>query len=120
MTLQGKLATRDGKLFVVYETCLDSEPVRKRLWWRVERTSRNPYTGASPEAGDTATSQGSGVWHVHGAGRSNKGSVYFDGQLEADPIETETVPPPKVRKGVETRWYRGAWQKLLKTGWVAP
>ena len=30
----------------------------------------------------------------------------------------ESIPCPKVRSGIETRWYNGQWQKLLKKGWV--
>jgi hypothetical protein len=37
------------------------------------------------------------------------------------PIKTEVIPIPcpKVRKGLDTRFERGAWQKYLKSqGWV--
>jgi len=33
-------------------------------------------------------------------------------------IEFTDAPRPKVRKGVEVRWNDGAWEKLLKRGWV--
>ena len=34
-------------------------------------------------------------------------------------VETEPRPCPKVRKGIETRYRYGTWQKCLKTrGWV--
>ena len=41
------------------------------------------------------------------------------GRTQAIKIEEETIPPPKVRKGVELRWKDGRWQKYLKReGWV--
>ena len=36
-----------------------------------------------------------------------------------DEFFVEPVPMPKVRKGIETRYRNGRWEKLLKKGWVA-
>lgn len=34
-------------------------------------------------------------------------------------IEERSVPPPKVRKSIETRWGDGRWEKYSKTkGWI--
>ena len=42
------------------------------------------------------------------------------GKTKAIDTVIEPVPCPKVRKGMETRWYRGRWEKYLKTkGWVS-
>jgi hypothetical protein len=41
------------------------------------------------------------------------------GQAKAFLVETTDVPMPKVRKGIETRFNSGCWQKYLKAdGWV--
>ena len=37
---------------------------------------------------------------------------------ECDRTESEPLPCPKVRKGIETRYRNGRWEKRLKTGWV--
>jgi hypothetical protein len=118
VTLIGTLKERDGALHVVYETYLDSEPTRRRLWWRVESVASEPYSNRRPEAGDTVTSSANGGhWSARREGQGSKGSVYFPSAKQAEIVESELVPPPKVRAGIETRWYRGHWQKLLKTGW---
>lgn len=40
-------------------------------------------------------------------------------KTEAERIERQPIPCPKVRRGVETRYHEGTWQKLLKRGWVS-
>lgn len=40
------------------------------------------------------------------------------GNTKAVRVEREPLPCPKVRKGIETRYRDGRWQKLLKKGWV--
>ena len=38
---------------------------------------------------------------------------------KSDFFERETIPCPRVREGVETKWERGIWWKWTKTyGWV--
>jgi hypothetical protein len=42
------------------------------------------------------------------------------GQTQCTKQEVIPIPAPKVRKGIEVRWYNGKWQKYLKSsGWVA-
>lgn len=117
MGMQGRLITRNGKLFVMHEYTLQDTPEARRLYWAVRHTKRNPYNMNFPEAGDTVASTGEGWWTVtnRSAGEAWAGS----GNDPAEYDEIVPVPPPKVRKGVELRWYYGEWQKLLKTGWVS-
>lgn len=43
-----------------------------------------------------------------------------EGQTQSIDTIIEPVPCPKVRKGVETRWMNGKWEKYLKSqGWVS-
>lgn len=48
--------------------------------------------------------------------------VRIDPQATAEYIDQWDIPCPPVRKGIETRWHKGAigyWEKYLKTkGWV--
>jgi len=118
MSLVGRLAERDGALFVVYETHNFTEPVRVRLWWRVDRVVRDPYNGRSPEPGDVARSIGSNVWRCSREGEFSTGEVIFSGTTQAAYDERDPVPCPPVRRGVETRWRNGLWEKRLKKGWV--
>jgi hypothetical protein len=40
------------------------------------------------------------------------------GETQAAIVYSYDVPCPKVRKGIETRWYQGKWQKYTKArGW---
>lgn len=115
--MEGKLVLRDGKMFVLHEYTMQDTPEARRLYWAVQHTKRNPYSLNSPEAGDTVASTGEGWWIV--TNRSGAGEVWTgSGGDPAAYDEIVPVPPPKVRKGVELRWYYGEWQKLLKTRWV--
>ncbi len=53
---------------------------------------------------------GMGVWTDSG----------IQGNTQAVRVDIEPIPRPKVRKGIETRFRNGRWEKYLKTkGWVA-
>lgn len=42
------------------------------------------------------------------------------GTSKPDFMETEDIPKPRVRRGVEVQYRNGRWEKYLKTkGWVA-
>lgn len=117
--LEGTIEEREGALFVRYETTFEFEPIRRVMLWRVIRTDGNPYHAARPKRGDIARSQGMGVWRTFNAVTNDwTGSVTIDGAAEAEYVEDVEVPAPKVRKGVELRWHRGRWEKLLRKGWV--
>jgi len=121
MSMQGVLREREGALYVVYETTKDSEPQRVRMWWLVQQTRGNQYSANRPEAGDKATANGdSHSWGCYREGCGSTGSVSFPGNQQAAFVETEDVPQPKVRKGIEIRWYQGRWQKYTKReGWIS-
>lgn len=121
MSLTGKLVDRNGKLYVLYETAHDSEPKITFMWWLIERTVGNPYHCSRPEAGDVATHTGDGTWSAHRADTcSSSGTVHTGGGgVKAELVETVSAPGPKVRSNIETRWYRGRWEKYSKVkGWV--
>jgi len=129
----------DGKLMIRNDDTDSRDPVRRSLWWPVLRTS-----GWLPCWFTPATSDPSRCVHceqhadapIHRAEAALRLSGYdgrYGGQhangnryaVEIDPrgqavkvLETP-IACPKVRKGIETRWYRGTWQKYLKAqGWV--
>ena len=41
------------------------------------------------------------------------------GRTKSIDTYVKPYPCPKVRKGIETRYHYGQWQKLLKSGWVS-
>lgn len=45
--------------------------------------------------------------------------LYLIDMGKTQSIETtiEDIPCPKIRKGIETRFENGRWEKLLKSGW---
>ena len=119
--LTGKLAERNGALFVVYESPLENTPKLHRFWWKVHQVAGNAWNAYRPEVGDTLRkSQGQNEWNASREGvASSTGSIWFPAGLPATHIEEIDVPCPKVCKGIETRWYQGAWQKYSKSkGWI--
>jgi len=116
--MEGVLVERKGALFVEYKSVLEDTPEVIVMQWRVEYTQGTGY-GERPKEGDIAASQGGGVWGTRDpVTHRSTGTVTVDGNAHADFTETRTMPRPKVHAGIETRWYRGAWQKLTKKGWV--
>ncbi len=86
-------------------------------WAVTEWKSRG--IGVAPDLADgmVFTYAQDGQWG-HYAGQGNHWALKAEKQGTALP--EVNVPPPNVRAGTETRWYRGQWQKYLKTkGWIA-
>lgn len=112
----GKILNRNGRLFVLYESPHENEPFVTYLWYAIESTTANPYSGYRPEEGDLVRYTSHGRWVVEsriGAGSVDTGA----GDRPAAHKETVSVPCPPTR-GKEARWNRGRWEKLLKKGWV--
>lgn len=115
----GKIVSRDGKLWVLYETSRYSEPKIDFLWWEIVQTKASPYGFERPAEGDKVRYNGIGTdeWVAcHPETLRVTGTVWT--RNKADKTETVSAPSPKVRAGIETRWHDGRWEKLLKKGWV--
>ncbi len=120
MAIEGKLKTRDGKLYVVYATTLSTEPVRRTLWWKViESYSPRYYNGHRPSEGDTATARTGEPGWTTSAGNVHTGRV--TNENDATFVEESPVLPPKVAGTRKLRWNsdrgEGRWEKLMATGW---
>jgi hypothetical protein len=100
--LTGTMGYRDGLLCVVWRDRQFSEPVEVELWW--------PICGVSKATFDAEY-----------AGRTCEGSLRNGGRTESIYTEKHPVPCPKVRKGIETRYRNGRWEKYLISakGWTA-
>lgn len=121
--IRGKVVRLDGKLVVRYASNLDSEPKRYILYWPLseDRSIGGVFRLEDREVVSDLGSEGWGIapedpdfWSL----RSITAVLLNGGKTEAVKIEHEPIPCPKVRKGVETRYRYGHWEKLLKSGWV--
>jgi hypothetical protein len=128
----------DGQLYIKNTDVFHDQPIRRMLWWPITRASGYLPCWFVPEStGEYCQQCGQrkdGIIHNltpsalqlggHDGryrGQLANGVTY---QVEIDPraqavkIEEQPIPCPKVRAGIETRFYRGTWQKYLKTsGW---
>lgn len=106
-----------GKMFVVSEYSLQSTPIIARVSWPVVAIKGNPYRGAPvPKDGDLLNHNlgSTGSNHIN-----NDYTVYIESMQTRGTLEEIPFPCPKVRKGIETRYYFGEWQKYSKVhGWI--
>ena len=114
--MNGKIVKRGDSIFVEVVYRQSGHPRDTVLLWKSERVVRDPYRPGFPEDGDAVRDGGiAGGWaNYHGEGWT----VQFGSNCQAESATERDVPCPKVRKGIETRWHNGEWQKMLKGGWV--
>ena len=121
----GVIDYRDGWMCLRTDSTDFNEPKRVRQWWRIEREQPGERavidlagSYASMYAGRVAFKMGTGP----GAAWASDRPVPRDenGKVTALATEVTDYPCPPVRKGIETRYRNGGWQKYLKSkGWVA-
>jgi hypothetical protein len=109
---------KDGNdWFVVHSYPATFEPKQISVRWKVIRSE---VKGLG--CWDESATEGIDVQHLSGdVWQAYRQGTYLVVVTEHEGTASETpVPCPKVRKGIETRWHQGAWQKYLQTkGWVA-
>lgn len=119
MSLYGKIEQRkaswdkdENKIpeawFVRYETTMSNEPTRVISRWKVT------YSQGILKDGQEVSWNGADPWHGY---TSALGSIKIWTEKEGE-NECLPCPCPKVRKGIETRWISGRWEKHLKSGWT--
>ncbi len=111
---------RDGWLCVRYTDTEFFEPIRYSHYWPVRRIPRDEATNI---IGKQAVHAGVGAYCAKTDDRPGCGfwvqlPLLNGGQTMPIVTEREPIPCPKVRKGIETRYERGRWEKHLKTGWT--
>jgi len=111
MAMQGKIVERNGKLCVHHAFTENEQPFRQNMFWRILERRREHGGMRVPEVGDIVRYDGSGQWSGRGSVSTGDGST--QGEIERVP-----VPPPKVPRGRQVRWYQGQWEKLTARGWV--
>jgi hypothetical protein len=113
------LAQKDGYLCVVWQDSNYSEPTIYRNYYACYPMTSHEFEIEFPE----------GTYRIYENSIPGSYSIFFDTGIRrtlyladssAKPIafETEPYPCPKVRKGIETRYRDGRWEKYLKSsGW---
>jgi hypothetical protein len=99
----------------------DSKPEQGRQIWEISayRTRGMSYCEAKDAIGREASIQDGRVSCYLGNGNYFYGELPQGGSTHSISLEFTPIVMPKVRAGIETRYYRGRWEKLLKTGWKA-
>jgi hypothetical protein len=100
-----------------YRTTLYNDPVEVRQVWILDRVWTAGMSWADPKSAfGKPASLHYGVMSCYlGNGNYLSGEIAPD--KPADICESLPVPRPKCR--IETRWHYGRWEKLLRRGWVA-
>ena len=119
-----RLAWHHGWLCILAESPMDAEPFLMRLWYPIrECTEGRAEYEFGPQGWDTLGKEMRSTGYGHYVCADGQGrQTYILTEAGATlPIAVEQVPIPcpKVRKGIEVRYTRGAWRKCLKSqGWV--
>lgn len=116
-----KVAWHAGWICVKYTDTDFFKPIRYHIYWPVKQC---PKSDADYLIGREAGESGSGRY---GARTDDYPRGYFvelpllnGGQTMPIHSEEEPIPVPKVRRGIETRYRNGKWEKYLKAqGWVS-
>ena len=113
-----------GNMCVRYEDQSHDEPKRMILYWPVCFGLRKHLIEDWPEMDDPTIELREGRPGEYYFSRGAFGfspTIRLKNGGQTTPVKTEIMPIfcPKVRKGIETRYHRGTWEKYLKTeGWV--
>lgn len=119
MALNGTIVKRGNALGFEYRDRWQSEPKETRQVWLLAsfRTRGYGACAATDAIGLAATCSAGRVSCYLGNGNHLEGEFANLGATQCVENETRDIARPKVKAGLELRWYNGAWQKLLKTGW---
>lgn len=98
-----------------------SRPVRYHHVWEIATCRIQGMRAADfyDALGKSATLTDGHISCYLGSGAYFVGELANGGSTKSVLFETHDVPCPKVRKGIETRWHNGRWEKLLRGGWTA-
>lgn len=121
MSLKGTFSLTDAGLFFVHTSNDWTEPQRLTLGWKVlEHWKALSFFADRDRAYFAFDNRPACLQHDV--------VTFDDGTMPAwrfacpdrpaESVSRTPIPCPKVRSGIETRYRHGAWEKLLKTGWV--
>jgi len=112
------LVDHDGDLCVLYRYTLTDTPELARSFYPIGCKTRHFVSNyGDGKIGQTLRTLGDGIY------QDNDGLKYRlveCGRTKPIAFDRVPVPCPKVRKGIETRWHNGQWEKYLKSqGWIS-
>lgn len=111
-----------GWLCVRYCDCYSDIPEMTVLYWPIEHGRLRDYQEVFPELNTDTELHGDRGSYTFYRGMGHYSPILtLQNGGSTKPVKTEKIPIPcpKVRKGIDTRFYRGQWQKYLKSeGWV--
>jgi hypothetical protein len=119
MALLGKIIDLgNGQFGFEYITTDYNKPEQIRQVWPITalRTSGMSYCRNDEAIGKPASLTEGHVSCYLGNGNYVSGVLPERGATKSIALDITPIAPPKCR--VETRWYDGRWQKLMKKGWV--
>lgn len=103
-------------LCFMFESADWNKPQLIRNYFLIQHGSRRDLEAYD---GRTAIADGSRVELVPLRPFGLREVLVMDAAAKAVKTELIEIPAPKVRKGIETRWKNGRWQKCLRSaGWV--
>ncbi len=118
--MRDRLELKDGWLCVRTEIIGTHKPTRTVVWYPSVRMLKGIFDDLELGSAEVREAPFSGEYHAYVRDFPGKLIQLKDlGATKPIAHETHTIPCPKVRKGIETRWSYGEWQKLLKKGWVS-
>jgi hypothetical protein len=116
-TLNGKMVLRDGYYWFAYAAPLFDKPEVVTSYWKCwpAPIGESSYDGA--EAYLTRHAYGTAISFRTGE-RNWSRERGMGPERVADFTESAPLPCPKVRKGMETRYRNGRWEKYTAKGYV--
>jgi hypothetical protein len=118
-----RLGEWDGQLCVYDEDTLNSEPIKLKRWWPIGLRAYDFYRNYGEHLKNAPVRYGgaNGVYEIMTEMGARPLKIQLIDGGATRPVHFEKVPYqcPKVKKGMQTRYYDGQWWKYLKSkGWT--
>lgn len=113
--MTGTIARHNGQLVIEYQYPSTTAPVLIGVRWAVLDAKRTGPFAPALEPGLIVSYRQADTWQAYAQGDYLLISSAHDGT----PMEDTPIVCPKVRKGTDTRYYCGRWEKYSKReGWI--
>lgn len=114
--MTGTIQRHNGQLVIEYQYPATDKPVLIGVRWAVVDATRTGPFAPMLEAGLSVSYRQADRWQAYAQGDY----LLVSSAHEGTPMADQPIVCPKVRKGIETRYYCGRWEKYSKReGWIA-
>lgn len=114
--MTGTIRQYNGQLVIEYQYPATVEPVLIGVRWAVEGAKRTGPFAPELTPGIVVSYRDRDTWQAYAQGDY----LIVHSAHEGTPMDATPIDCPKVRKGTETRYYCGRWEKYSKReGWIA-